>query len=327
MDYQQIFRKALADLQTGIFVFDCEGSVKEALSVPSHLKACKTLDAVLNKLRTHEQFYPGKVFYTEDFTSDLNIFELQCSTLSGGDLLLYLRKQDLPVPVITNNELVSKENDFLLMVSHDLGNPLRSIQTRVQFLKKELKKVDLSQSVCQHIASIDYLADKCRKLIFDLKRATFSPESNKESINLEDVVKQTVQQMQTVFPHKKVRLSCSGLPTLQTDRLYVNQLFYNLIANAIEHNPEEKCKIDIRGSYRDQRHYVEFIDDAGGVPEHKRDLLFSFYKNNESDNGKSTCLGLFLCNQMSKKLGGFITYHPTKNGSSFKVSFPDAINK
>ncbi len=85
------------------------------------------------------------------------------------------------------------------------------------------------------------------------------------------------------------------MPTLITKRLPLQQVFANLISNAIEHHTRTDGMVTI--SVEDQGKYYEFavIDDGPGIAPEYHDKIFAIFQTLESrDRKESTGIGLAI---------------------------------
>jgi len=99
-------------------------------------------------------------------------------------------------------------------------------------------------------------------------------------------------------------------------------LFLNLISNSIDAF-EEKKKLASRHIYikaykENSKTYIEFEDNAGGVPEH---ILTTIFKPNitTKEEGKGTGIGLYMSSQIVQKHQGKINVHNSTMGALFTI--------
>jgi len=99
-------------------------------------------------------------------------------------------------------------------------------------------------------------------------------------------------------------------------------LFLNLINNSIDAFEEKKKlasrHIYIRAYRENDKTYIEFEDNAGGIPEH---ILTTVFKPNVTtkEEGKGTGIGLYMSSQIVQKHQGKINIHNSNMGAFFTI--------
>jgi len=188
----------------------------------------------------------------------------------------------------SNNEL----NDFAHIVSHDLKSPLRSINALTTWLKEDYHDV-LDDSAQQSFNMLLKKVDKMDHLINGiLKYSSIDKiEQFQKDIDLLQVIKDT---MDIIFIPDHIKISIeTSLPTIKGDKFRLQQLFQNLINNAVKYNDKEQGWIKV--ACKEQSEFWEFsIEDNGpGIPEKYHQKIFQIFQT--LDNGKeSTGVGLSI---------------------------------
>ena len=143
---------------------------------------------------------------------------------------LEIQKENLLSELAKSNEELQ---EYAHIVSHDLKSPLRNINALVSWLKEDnIDKLD-SESV-GNFELIEMTLEKMEQLISDiLNYSTIgSPVREKKPVNLDDVVHGLIDIIYKP-DHIKVEV-LNTLPTLNGDETKLQQLFQNLISNAIK---------------------------------------------------------------------------------------------
>ncbi|MDZ7956583.1 MAG: sensor histidine kinase [Aulosira sp. DedQUE10] len=103
----------------------------------------------------------------------------------------------------------------------------------------------------------------------------------------------------------------------------MQQVFANLISNAIEHNSRSDCMVTI--SVREQGKYYEFAvaDDGPGIPSEYHDKVFTMFQTLESrDRKENTGIGLASVKKIVETEGGTITLESlVGEGSTFRFTW------
>lgn len=149
--------------------------------------------------------------------------------------------------------------EFASVVSHDLRNPLRVADGRVELLREEIES--------EHLDAIDRAHERIETLIDDLLTlARKGPQTlDRETVNLATIVESCWATVETV--EATIKNNVDG--TVPADRSRLKQVFENLIRNAIEHGG---TGVTVTVDDLEDGFYIE--DDGPGIPEEQRDAVF-----------------------------------------------------
>ncbi len=112
------------------------------------------------------------------------------------------------------------------------------------------------------------------------------------------------------------------LPTVLSDEVSLNQIFRNLITNAIKYNDKENGYIEF-GCKETNRSFIFSVKDNGiGIPDVEREKVFNlFYKT--KDNKESHGVGLSIVKKSAEIIGGEISLDSeVGKGTIFYVEIP-----
>jgi signal transduction histidine kinase len=113
------------------------------------------------------------------------------------------------------------------------------------------------------------------------------------------------------------------MPTLQTDRLHLNQVFSNLIANSLKHHDRDQGHVWVSGrQYEDQCEFTVADDGPGIAPEYQAKVFEMFQTLEAKDRSGNTGIGLALVKKIVEEHGGSITLTSEPGrGASFRFSW------
>ncbi len=146
---------------------------------------------------------------------------------------------------------------------------------------------------------------------------------------------QSCDMFEPVAESKGIRYLVQIEPDLQINgnRLYLRQIFNNLIDNALKFTPEKgEVQIELKSAPQKQMMQLVVTDTGGGIAAEELPKLFQrFYRgdrNRRRESGiRSTGLGLSICRAVAQAHGGSIEVQSTLNqGSKFIVSFPMVLS-
>ena len=109
------------------------------------------------------------------------------------------------------------------------------------------------------------------------------------------------------------------LPTLDTKRILLSQIFANLLSNAIKHHDRADGKIEITAEDLGDRYQFSIADDGPGIPAGAaRDRIFEIFQTlKPSISNANTGIGLALVKKIVEGEGGEIWLDNTEIGARF----------
>lgn len=195
-------------------------------------------------------------------------------------------------------------SDYAHMVSHDLKSPLRSIDTLSAWLKEDYKdKLDANGQ--KNLELIRNNVEKMDTLIDGILEYSTIGKNRDEfyDVNTDLLIDGILNMIQT--PNHISILKKDDFPTIKGDKFRLQQLFQNLIDNAIKYNDKDKGVIEL--GFEEQEDYWCFhIKDNGkGIEKVYFDKIFKTFQKLES-NPQSTGIGLSIVKKIVDLYGGRI---------------------
>ncbi|KJD33694.1 histidine kinase [Tamlana sedimentorum] len=215
---------------------------------------------------------------------------------------------------------LEKSNDELYeyahVVSHDLKSPLRSINALVSWLKED-NKDNLDAVSLQNIAHIETTLEKMEQLITDVLEYSSigSDDGEKEEVNLNILVNDLIGIL-----HKPSHINIkvlNTLPCINGNRIKLQQLFQNLMSNAIKFIDKENGLVEIDVKAQDDYYQFSVKDNGIGIDKKFHDKIFKIFLslNKRKD---STGIGLSIVKKIVEMHEGeiWLDSEPTK-GTTF----------
>ena len=239
-------------------------------------------------VRDSEGTIKFQVALVEDITEDLKLQEERKAMIKD----LERKNKDL--------------KDFAHIVSHDLKSPLRSMDTLINWLRDHHQNND-SEGFNKIFDMLVDKLDKMDSLIDGVLRYSSidSAEQLKEEIQLKQLL-EVIVKMLHVPDHISVEIS-NNLPTITGDVYRIQQLFQNLISNAIKSIDKPEGIITI--SAEDMVDFWKFVvtDNGKGISETYRDKIFDIFQAID-DSDDSTGVGLSIVKKIIEFYKGEIWF-------------------
>ncbi|WP_025741588.1 sensor histidine kinase [Aquimarina pacifica] len=213
----------------------------------------------------------------------------------------------------TNNEL----KDYAHIVSHDLKSPLRNINALVNWIKEDYGDV-LNTKGLNHFSMIETTLEKMETLINDI--LSYSSAGDKDNLNTKKIdLNSLVNDIKNIvlIPKTTSVNVLKKLPVIKGDVTRIQQLFQNLIGNAVIYMDKENGKVEI--DYQDKNtHHLFIIRDNGiGIKEEYHNKIFKMFQS-VGDNENSTGVGLAIVKKVVELYDGEIWLESTLGiGSTF----------
>ena len=248
-----------------------------------------------------------------------DITERKKAEVKMGEYYTYLEK--------ANKEL----DKFAYVVSHDLKAPLRAISNLTVWIEEDIGD-RFTEDARDHFKMLKGRVIRMEGLIngiLDYSRAdrVKSPNVN---VNVKDLVDEVLEML---VHDDKIRIQMPDkMPVLFTERMKLQQVFSNLISNAIKHSNKSDTEIRI-GCKEEDAFYVFSVEDNGpGIDAQFHEKIFVIFQTLQArDTFESTGVGLAIVKKIVEETGGtiwiesevgqftrFLFRWPKQSSSSFK---------
>jgi PAS domain S-box-containing protein len=244
--------------------------------------------------------------------------------------------------LITNSMELQRSNtqleEFAFVASHDLKEPLRKISMYSNIiLRSEWDKLPEKTKI--NIEKISDASERMQKLIEGiLSYSLLEKQSYKEKQSLDKLLKEAIQNLDYKIQETKAVIRFEPLPEAYVIPYQVQQLFQNLIGNALKfcskNQPAEVVishtilpahKVNSK-ELRTPGCYIQIdvTDNGIGFDNESAQKIFGLFKRlHTRAEYEGSGLGLAICKKIVENHGGLITAHSqTGIGSTFTVILP-----
>jgi two-component system, OmpR family, sensor histidine kinase KdpD len=215
---------------------------------------------------------------------------------------------------------------LLSSVSHDLRTPLASITGASSTLLDDGRALpddvarDLQQTIYQEAARLNRLVSN----LLDMTRVTAGAVAvKKEWQPLEEPVGAALTRLEGELRGRPVETRLPrDLPLVPIDAVLVEQVFVNLLENAVKYSPPGS-PVAV-GAFAGDGAITAYVDDRGpGVPAADAQRVFEMFFRGDRAKGSGTGLGLAICHGLVAAHGGRIWVEPVAGGgASFRFTLP-----
>lgn len=222
---------------------------------------------------------------------------------------------------LVRNEKLAALGKLAGAVGHELRNPLGVIRNSVFFLKMKLDKTLADEKIKKHLAILDEEVNTSDRIITDILAFGRVKEPQVAKININDVVKESISKSKLEMPENielNIQLK-SNLPEVLVDSAQIQQVFSNIILNAVQAMPKGGNLI-ITSIKKDKFIEVNITDTGEGIPKENLDKIFEPLF---STKVQGTGLGLSVCQSIIENHEGSIEVESeVGKGTKFIVKLP-----
>jgi light-regulated signal transduction histidine kinase (bacteriophytochrome) len=227
-----------------------------------------------------------------------------------------------------NQELARSNADleqFAYAASHDLQEPLRSVSSCVQLLKKRYAgHIDArADEFIEHAVSG---ATRMQQLINDLLLyAKLNDRSqDKVPVQLNDALNLALANLSSAIAQSHADITFDNLPDVLAYKGQMPQLFQNLVGNALKFRADRTPVIHIGVSQTPQEWVIAVKDNGIGIDQRHVERVFKLFQRlHGREEFSGTGIGLALCQRIVERHGGRIWLESEPGqGSTFYFSLP-----
>ena len=210
-------------------------------------------------------------------------------------------------------------------VAHELNNPLNNITLTAHMLLEDYENLP-DEERKEMIGDVVSEAKRSKKIISNLLDFARESSSQLEPLHLDHLLEETIRLASNQIKLSGIKIkfqATENLPRIHGDIQQLEQVFLNLILNAIDASPKGG-KIQVLVLPADEPNYlsVKIMDFGTGIPEHVLPSIFDPFFTTKI-KGKGTGLGLSVSQGIVAKHGGRIRVSSREGeGTTFTVTLP-----
>lgn len=227
-------------------------------------------------------------------------------------------------------EAARSRDAFLAHITHELRTPLTNIRAYAETLNEDFFDDEQTRRECYNVIMSE--TQRLSRLIEDVLSVSQieagAVRFERVEVRLDQSLRQTVQDVQASADAKSIELSLqipSKVPTVLGDRMRLQQVWVNLLGNAIKYTPQGGS-VSV-GVQSDEQVVRVCVSDTGiGIsPEHHQKVFEKFFRTEQPDVSavEGSGLGLSITQEIVRMHGGNIRVESEMgSGSTFIVELP-----
>jgi PAS domain S-box-containing protein len=232
--------------------------------------------------------------------------------------------------IIEQAEQLARSNadlqEFAYLISHDLQEPLRTIATFSEMLKRRYHG-QLDRNADQYIDLVVTAAIRMGALIRDslsFSRLVRQEGVARASCPSDVMVEWAIGNLQSRIQESGAVIEHGELPIVNVEKSAMSQVFQNLLSNAIKYRENgAPPRIRIDAETNNKECIFSVTDNGIGIPAAYHETIFGLFKRLHQNTYEGTGIGLAVCKRIVEKHGGriWVESEPGK-GSVFRFTIP-----
>jgi len=215
---------------------------------------------------------------------------------------------------------------FAYSASHDLQEPLRMVATYSELLQKRFGG-KLGPAGDEYIAHAVRGALRMEALLRDLRtyaQVSAAEHEPQEDLESGGVLQEVLATLEGSMFETGAEITSTELPRIRIYKFQLEQLFQNLIGNAIRYRGSDTLRIHVAAVRQDKEWVFSVQDNGIGIdPKYKEQVFGIFKRLHSAAEYPGTGLGLAICQRIIERVGGRIWVESELGrGSTFFFTVP-----
>ncbi|MGI8958518.1 MAG: PAS domain-containing sensor histidine kinase [Bryobacteraceae bacterium] len=308
------------------------GRLLADLVVPPRLREAHH-NGLSRYLATGEAVVLGRRIEISGMRADGSEFPVELAIVkvpTGGVPLFAGYVRDITERKRSEAELQRSNQDlerFAQLVAHDLQSPLHTVRVCAELLADRYQD-KLDETAKEFVALVLNGSQSMEQLIRGLlEHAHFgSKEAKLQPVHLGEVVTAVLAALTASIEESEAEVMYGELPSVEGDSVQLQQLFQNLITNAIKYHGRERPHITIGADIRQGECRVWVGDNGEGIEPEYSEQIFDPLKRLHGRDVPGTGLGLAVCKRIVERHGGRIWVESQLGqGSTFFFTLPSKV--
>jgi two-component system NtrC family sensor kinase len=215
-------------------------------------------------------------------------------------------------------------------IAHEINNPVAIMIEEAGWIEDLLEDEEFQESenlneFNRALEQIRTQGRRCKEITHKLLHFARKTDSRIQEVEINEIIEELVALSAQKAKYSNVTINTvlqKDLPPLQVSETEVQQVFLNIINNALDAMEKRGGVIDVTTLIEGDYIVVQVADNGPGIPEANLARIFDPFFTTKPV-GKGTGLGLSICYGIIKKMGGEIVVHSViEGGTTFRVMIP-----
>jgi signal transduction histidine kinase len=214
---------------------------------------------------------------------------------------------------------------FAVIASHDLQEPLRTVNSCTQLIAKKVAHGDADTRELSGF--VTEAVHRMRQLIDGLQAYTRVQRRKDEhsAAKLEDALQTALDSLKDMIRANGAVVAYEPLPEVRANGTQISQVFQNLISNALKFNGNRPAQIHISAERLTDEWRVTVRDQGIGIEPRFAGRIFNLFQRlHTRDHYPGNGLGLAISRKIIEQHGGRIWFEPREPGVAFHFTLPAA---
>jgi two-component system NtrC family sensor kinase len=239
------------------------------------------------------------------------------------------KKRMMNEQIIETGKLASV-GELAAGIAHEINNPVAIMVEEAGWIEDLLEEEEFKEGenlgeFKRALNQIRAQGHRCKEITHKLLSFARKTDSRVKDLNINNVIDELVTLSEQRAKYSKVVIETSlqdNLPNIKASETELQQVFLNLINNAIDAMEKEGGTISIKSRLDVKNVVIDLADNGPGIPQANLPRIFDPFFTTKPV-GKGTGLGLSICYGIIKKMGGEISVESNVGiGTTFHVYMP-----
>ena len=241
-------------------------------------------------------------------------------------------KQLMNEQIIQTGKLASV-GELAAGIAHEINNPVAIMVEEAGWIEDLLTEENLDSKnldeMKRALSQIHTQGLRCKEITQKLLSFARKTDSRVNEVQLNDLIEEVVaiSSQRAKYSNVTLKVYLQDLPTIKVSQTEMQQVFLNLINNALDAMDKKGGILEISSMLTDGDIIINVADNGPGIPEAILGRIFDPFFTTKPV-GKGTGLGLSICYGIIQNYGGEITVRSTVGmGTTFSVKIPLSRNE
>jgi PAS domain S-box-containing protein len=215
---------------------------------------------------------------------------------------------------------------FAYSASHDLKEPLRNVAIYSEMIGRKCSNA-LDAQAQEFLGQLVQSARRMDSLVNDLlafTRAGGPSGEERQRTSASEVLESVIANLSTTIAELHAEISHAALPDVRIRRIHLEQLFQNLISNALKYRSNQPPQIHVAAHVQEESWLFSVTDNGIGIPSEYQERIFGIFKRlHTADQYPGTGIGLAICKRIVERYHGRIWVESQPgHGATFFFTLP-----